>query len=106
MRGPCEAFGVGCVVSKQKRTPDSVQCCKSCGKMFDIACKRAYAPACESEHECGCANADAHFDSDSQPESESVPNASVVSHVDCEIKYNASIFIRIFPLYWEEESGT
>ena len=80
-QGHCEAFGVGCVVGKQKRAPDSVQCCKSCGKTFDIACKRAYAPSCELELECGCisvdqVNVNAHY---SEPESTPTPN--VVSSI-------------------------
>ena len=80
-QGHCEAFGVGCVVGKQKRAPDTFQCCKSCGKTFDIACKRAYAPSCELELECGCisadqVNVDAHY---SEPESTPAPN--VVSSI-------------------------
>ena len=87
LRGPCEAFGVGCVVAKQKRAPNSVQFCKSCGKMFDVACKRAYAPACELEDECGCVNPDVCDDSPSEPE----PKVSLVSRA-CEDFYVNHIF--------------
>ena len=38
--------------------PDALQRCKSCDKSFDIVCKRAYAPSCELENECGCISAD------------------------------------------------
>ena len=64
LQGNCEAFGVGCVMGKRRRDPQCVQICQSCGKMFDIACKRVHASTCELENECGCISAEAPGDAD------------------------------------------
>ena len=61
------------MVGDGKRSPGSVQVCRSCGKVYDIVCKRAYAHACETENECGC------VDSDFDPENE------------CDISSNVSL---------------
>ena len=67
----CEVFGSGCVIGFNKRVAGSFQTCNTCGKSFDVECKRAYAPACELEGECGCMDAkdapQARSDSDFSP---------------------------------------
>ena len=76
--GNCEAFGVGCVCLNMTRTLSLVQRCKTCCKIFDLACKHAYSPNCEKEEECGCCDA-VNSDSALDGASANIPEAINIS---------------------------